>query len=185
MRASKELRLTYTEKAQQIVDRLTLEQKVWLMSGNIDFTKLSPEEFGKMVTEMLSGDNHYNITPYDAGGIEEYNLPPMRFADGPRGIVCGNWQTTCFPVTMARGATFDQDLEEEVGHVIGREARAFGANLFAGVCINMPYHPGWGRSQEVYGEETTHLGKMGAALVRGVQDEDIMACVKHYAFNNM
>ena len=89
MRASKELRLTYTEKAQQIVDRLTLEQKVWLMSGNIDFTKLSPEEFGKMVTEMLSGDNHYNITPYDAGGIEEYNLPPMRFADGPRGIVCG------------------------------------------------------------------------------------------------
>ena len=185
MRASKELRLTYTEKAQQIVDRLTLEQKVWLMSGNIDFTKLSPEELGKMVTEMLSGDNHYNITPYDAGGIEEYNLPPMRFADGPRGIVCGNWQTTCFPVTMARGATFDQDLEEEVGHVIGREARAFGANLFAGVCINMPYNPGWGRSQEVYGEETTHLGKMGAALVRGVQDEDIMACVKHYAFNNM
>ena len=50
MRASKELRLTYTEKAQQIVDRLTLEQKVWLMSGNIDFTKFSPEEFGKMVT---------------------------------------------------------------------------------------------------------------------------------------
>ena len=55
MRASKELRLTYTEKAQQIVDRLTLEQKVWLMSGNIDFTKFSPEKNKKMVTETLIG----------------------------------------------------------------------------------------------------------------------------------
>ena len=49
----------------------------------------------------------------------------------------------------------------------------------------MPYNPGWGRSQETYGEETYQIGQMGAALVRGVQDEDIMACVKHYAFNDM
>lgn len=185
MRATKQTRLSYTEKAQALVDKMTLEQKVWLMSGNIDFTKMTKEEFGAFLADIMKGDNHYNIVPYDAGGIEEMNLPPMRFADGPRGIVCGNWQATCFPVTMGRGATFDPDLEEKVGHCIGREARAFGANLFAGVCINMPYNPGWGRSQEVYGEETTHMGKMGAALVRGVQDEDVMACVKHYAFNSM
>ena len=57
-------------------------------------------------------------------------------------------------------------------------------NLFAGVCINLSYNPGWGRSQETYGGETTHIGATGAALVRGVQNEDIMACVKHFAFNN-
>jgi beta-glucosidase len=57
--------------------------------------------------------------------------------------------------------------------------------LFGGVCINLPRHPGWGRSQESYGEESFHLGAMGAALVNGVQSEDIIACIKHFAFNSM
>ena len=185
MRATKEYRLSMTNEAQKLVDKLTLEQKVWLMSGNIDLTTTSAEALAALAEAMESEENHYNVTPYAAGGLEEYNLPPMLFVDGPRGVVCGNWQTTCFPVSMARGATFDTALEEKVGHCIGKEVRAFGGNLFAGVCINMPYNPGWGRSQETYGEETYQIGQMGAALVRGVQDEDIMACVKHYAFNDM
>lgn len=138
-----------------------------------------------MAEGMQGDENHYNVTPYAAGGLEEHGVPPMLFADGPRGVVCGNWKSTCFPVSMARGATFSPELEEKVGHCIGKEVRAYGGNLFAGVCINMPYNPGWGRSQETYGEETYQIGQMGAALVRGVQDEDVMACVKHYAFNDM
>ena len=185
MKATKEYRLSFTETAKKIVEQLTLEQKVDLMAGNINIGKLTPEMMAAMSEQMKNPDNHYNVAPYAAGGISEHNVPPMLFCDGPRGIVCGNWKSTCFPVSMARGATFDPELEEEVGRVIGREARAYGGNLFAGVCINMPYNPGWGRSQETYGEETFHIGKMGASLVRGVQDEDIMACVKHFAFNNM
>lgn len=185
MRATKEYRLACTEEAQKIVDKLTLEQKVWLMSGNIDMSKMTPDMIAKLTEEMAKDENHYNVTPYAAGGLDEYGVPPMLFADGPRGVVCGNWKSTCFPVSMARGATFDPDLEEKVGHCIGQEVRAYGGNLFAGVCINMPYNPGWGRSQETYGEETFQIGKMGSALVRGVQDEDIIACVKHYAFNDM
>lgn len=185
MRATKEYRLACTEEAQKIVDKLTLEQKVWLMSGNIDMSKMTPDLIAKLTEEMAKDENHYNVTPYAAGGLDEYGVPPMLFADGPRGVVCGNWKSTCFPVSMARGATFDPDLEEKVGHCIGQEVRAYGGNLFAGVCINMPYNPGWGRSQETYGEETFQIGKMGSALVRGVQDEDIIACVKHYAFNDM
>ena len=185
MRATKEYRLSFTEEAEKIVEKLTLEQKVSLMGGNIDMQHMTPEMMAAMSEAMLSEENHYNVTPYAAGGLEEYNVPPMLFADGPRGVVCGNWKSTCFPVSMARGATFSPELEEKVGHCIGREVRAFGGNLFAGVCINLPYNPGWGRSQETYGEETYQIGQMGAALVRGVQDEDIMACVKHYAFNDM
>jgi beta-glucosidase len=81
---------------------------------------------------------------------------------------------------MLRGAAFDPALEEE----IGREVRAYGGNL-AGVCINLPQNSGWGRSQESYGEESFAIGQMGAALVRGVREENVMACVKHYAFNSM
>lgn len=182
MRANKEYRLQLTEEAKKIVSEMSLEEKVNLMSANLDVSILTPEYVGEMMT---NDKMHYNVTPYEAGGCERFGLPPMKFADGPRGVVCGNGQSTCFPVSMARGATFDPALEEEIGHAIGREVRAFGGNLFAGVCINMPYNPGWGRSQETYGEETTHIGAMGAALVRGVQDEDVMACVKHFAFNNM
>ncbi len=182
MRATKEYRLQLTEEAKKIVAQMSLEEKVNLMSANLDVSILTPEYVGEMMT---NDKMHYNVTPYEAGGCERFGLPPMKFADGPRGVVCGNGQSTCFPVSMARGATFDPALEEEVGHAIGREVRAFGGNLFAGVCINMPYNPGWGRSQETYGEETTQIGAMGAALVRGVQSEDVMACVKHFAFNNM
>ena len=182
MRATKEYRLQFTDEAKKIVEQMTLEEKVFLMSGNLDMTSLTTE----MIEQMVNDPNmHYNVVPYDAGGNDRLGVPPMKFVEGPRGVVCGNGQTTCFPVSMARGATFDTELEEEVGRVIGREARAFGGNTFAGVCINMPYNPGWGRSQETYGEETMHIGAMGAALTRGVQDEDIIACLKHFAFNNM
>ncbi len=182
---TKEQRLLFNEEARKIVDQLTLEEKVYLMAGNIDIQGVPIEQMAGMMNDMLAEENHYNVVPYDAGGIERFQLPPMKFCDGPRGVVCGNNQTTCFPVSMARGASFDPGLEEEIGHAIGKEVRAFGGNLFAGVCVNLPYNPGWGRSQESYGEETHHIGAMGAALVRGVQDEDVMACVKHYAFNDM
>lgn len=195
MRADKQYRLKMTEEAKKIVAQLSLEEKVYLMSGSlIDLTKMKTEDLGALADVMgggasTDGDetdaNHYNSFPYAAGGLKEYHVPPMLFADGPRGVVCGNGESTCFPVSMCRGASFDPELEEEVGRCIGREVRAYGGNLFAGVCINLPYNPGWGRSQETYGEETFQIGKMGAALVRGVQAEDVMACVKHYAFNCM
>ena len=91
---------------------------------------------------------------------------------------------TTFPVSMARGATFDPELEERVGDVIGREIRALGGNYFGGVCINLLRHPAWGRAQESYGEDSFHLGMMGAALATGVQNH-VMACVKHFALNSM
>lgn len=179
MRATKEYRLALTAEAKKIVEGLTLEQKVDLMGANFYMDSLQD-----LLDSLNSDTSHYNMTPYPAGGIEGV-IPPMQFCDGPRGVVCGVGQTTCFPVSMARGASFDPELEEEIGHAIGRETRAFGGNLFAGVCINLPYNPGWGRSQETYGEESFAIGQMGAALVRGVQSEDVMACVKHFAFNQM
>ncbi|OPJ60797.1 beta-glucosidase [Clostridium chromiireducens] len=179
MKCTKNYRLGYTDKAKEIVSSLTLEEKISLMSGTT-----SLEQELKYIQE--DPDNkHYNYIPYPAGGIKRVGLPPMLFCDGPRGVVCGAAKTTCFPVPMLRGASFDNELEEKIGHAIGKEIRAFGGNLFGGVCINLPYNPGWGRSQETYGEESFHLGQMGSALVRGVQKEDVIACVKHYAFNQM
>lgn len=172
----KKTRLSFTGKAKKLVGQLSLEEKVYLMSGNI-----TVEE---MMEDMAAG-HHYNEWPYEAGGNEKLNIPSLRFVDGPRGAVTGVGKTTAFPVSMARGATFDLELEERIGKAIGKEIRGTGGNFFGGVNINLPPNPGWGRSQETYGEDSFHLGAFGSALAKGVQSEDVVACVKHYAFNSM
>ncbi len=170
MICNKEYRLAQSEKARNLVSQMTFEEKVHLIAGNCRY-----------IDSM--GIGSYNSFPYPAGGCDRLGFPEIKFCDGPRGCVCGN--STCFPVTMARGATFDPELEERVGHAIGEEIRAHGGNFYGGVCINLPYNPGGGRSQETYGEDSVHIGKMGVALVKGVQSENVIACIKHYAFNSM
>jgi beta-glucosidase len=122
--------------------------------------------------------------PYPAGsGCERLGVPPLYFTDGPRDVARG--ASTCFPCTMARGATFDVDLERRIGEIIGIEARAQGCTLSGAVCVNLLRHPSWSRAQETYGEDPHHLGEMGAALARGIQPHNVIATVKHFALNSM
>lgn len=174
----KSYREKYQKQAEAIAGRMTLEEKVKLMSG-----KASLEEAQGAIRRRLL--THYNETPYLAGGNERLQIPPISFVDGTRGVVCGKGVFTCFPSVVARGATFNQELEKKIGVAMGEEVLDAGGNFFGGVCVNMPYHPGWGRAQESYGEDGCLLGKMGAALVEGVQSRGVIACVKHFAFHSM
>jgi beta-glucosidase len=158
-------------RARELLDELTLHEKLHLLSGD------TPPFSG-----LIGLIRHYNEEPYVAGAVPRLGIGGIRFSDGPRGVVVGN--ATAFPVPMARGASFDTDLEQRIGNAIGVECRALGANLFAGVCVNLLRHPAWGRAQETYGEDSHLLGEMGAALVRGVQ-RHVMACVKHFACNSI
>ena len=155
----------------EILGRLTPGERIRLLSGD-----------GPFVRGTLDMAKRYNGEPIVAASSKRVGLPGIRFTDGPRGVVM--YSSTAFPVPMARAATFDPDLEERIGDAIGVEARTQGANLFAGVCINLLRHPAWGRAQETYGEDSHVLGEMGAALVRGTQ-RHVMACVKHFAVNSM
>ncbi len=168
---SKEVIRAFVE---ELIPQLTTEEKIGIMSGQVTEEKLMDDLF---VIE------HYNVKPYPTMAVERLGVPNVRFVDGPRGVVAGS--ATCFPVSMARGATFDRELEEEIGKVIGAEVRAVGGNYFGGVCINLPRNPRWGRAQECYGEDQYHLGEMGAALTRGVQSQNVMACIKHFALNSI
>ena len=128
------------------------------------------------------GTGGYHRRPFQAAVVSRLGIPGFAFSDGPRGVVIGN--ATCFPVSMARGAAWDVDLEERIGEAVGRELRAIGADLYGGVCVNVLRHPAWGRAQETYGEDPHHVGELGAALTRGVQ-RHVMATVKHFAANSM
>ena len=160
------------DRASSLLSQMSLKEKVWLLNGNWD-----------AVGNVIKHKNPYNPTPIKTNGLDRLGINPVAFTDGPRGVVLGN--STCFPVSMARGASFDRDLERRVGDVIGKESRAQGANLFAGVCINLLRHPAWGRAQETYGEDPYHVGEMGKALTESVQEHNVMACLKHYAVNNI
>ncbi len=163
---------TPQSEAARLYGLLTDDERLGLLDGDTPFWAGMDE----MTNEG------YNLRPYVHGAVDRLGIPGTRFVDGPRGCVAG--AGTAFPVSMARGATWDVALEERIGAVIGAEIRAQGGNFFGGVCINLPRHPAWGRAQETYGDDPYHLGEFGAALTRGAQ-RYVMACAKHYALNSM
>ena len=163
------------QRARDLVDQMSTEEKVQMMTPRLKSNL-------KMILEIIAEGMKYNQQSYQAGGNERLGIPTMRFFDGPRGMVSG--EATCFPVAVARAATFDRNLEFRVGEVIGKEIRANKGNYFGGVCINLLRHPAGGRAQEGYGEDSYLLGQMGSSLMKGVQKHNVMACIKHYAVNN-
>lgn len=169
---STETQQTVAAQVEALLAQMTLAEKVEMMSGQGFFT-------------ALQEDNRvWGARPYRAGsGNARLGLSPLWFTDGPRGVTRGN--STCFPCTMARGATFDADLELRIGEAMGIEGRAQDCNFSGAVCINLLRHPAWGRAQETYGEDPWHLGVMGAAMGTGIQTHNIIATVKHFALNSM
>ena len=159
-------------EADALVAMMTLEEKLECLSGE--------PAFWPGIADLAGGGYHAHGWP--AARVERLGIPGLNFADGPRGCVLG--PSTTFPVSMARGASFDPALEERIGKAIGAELRASGATFTGAVCMNLLHHPAWGRAQETYGEDPCHVGEMAAALTRGLQHH-VMACMKHFACNSM
>jgi beta-glucosidase len=152
-------------RVDELLSQMTLDEKVAQMAG--DSGLFLPE-----------GELTWNVP-----GVERLGVPPFKMADGPRGVGTVEGATT-FPVGMARGATWEPELEQRVGAAMGRELRAIGGNVLLAPTINILRHPSWGRSQETYGEDVHHLSRMGVAFVAGVQ-EYVLANPKHYAANSI
>ncbi|HEY6560351.1 MAG TPA: glycoside hydrolase family 3 C-terminal domain-containing protein [Polyangiaceae bacterium] len=119
---------------------------------------------------------------YEAGGNDRLGIPTYRMVDGPRGVRSGN--ATAFPVGMARGASWDPELERRVGLAIAQEVAAKGGNVLLAPTMNLLRHPGWGRAQETYSEDSFHMGLMALAFVGGAQNH-VLASAKHFAVNSI
>ena len=158
------------QAALDLVSKMTLDEKIQQMHG---------EGFTRMMLSMVLDQTAAVVY---AGDNERLGIPPLGFTDGPRGIICGH--STAFPVSMARAATWDTELEGRVGDVMGKEARAQGANYWGGLCINLVRHPSMGRAEESYGEDPWLTGEMAVAVLEGVQSHNVMACAKHFALNS-
>lgn len=158
--------------ARTTLAKMTLQQKLNEMRGH------GLLKFG---FSMVFGNK---LKPIKAGGDKSLGIPSTVFFDGPRGIAAYKG-ATAFPVTMARGASWDRDLEYRIGEAMAKENRALGGNYSGAVCMNLLRHPAWGRAQETYGEDSYHVGEMAVALVSGIQKHNVQACAKHFAANSM
>ena len=145
-------------RAKDLLDRLTLEEKVGLMAGAASFTLM---------------------------GVERLGVPEVRVADGPTGVRSNEGEpATVFPVGVAMASTWNPDVAREVGAAIGREALALNNRVVLAPTINIVRTPLWGRNFETYSEDPYLAGVLGSAYVKGLQGEGVGASLKHYAVNN-
>ena len=154
------------DRVQELMAQMTLHEKV---------DEMSPHSFSLLRVLSLP------FLPVDIGSNDRLGIPALRLAGSSRGAILYG---TAFPVSMARGASWNVDLEERVGEALGAELKAIGGNVLLAPTINLLRHPGWGRAQETYGEDPYHLSRFAVASVKGIQ-QHVMAQVKHYALNSI
>jgi beta-glucosidase len=163
--------LPVEQRVQDLLSRMTLQEKV----------------------AMLSGANWMQSVANDRLGI-----PSIKMADGPLGI--RSWAgpssetnaevarktvtTTAFPAGIAMAATWDTDLVQSEGEAIGQEVKALGRDMILGPTVNINRTPLWGRNFEGYGEDPYLTSRLAVAYIKGVQSEGVIATVKHFAANN-
>lgn len=152
-------------RVEELVQRLTLEQKIDLVSG-----KLAVDDAGQL--------------PVLPDGI-----PLLALADGPGGIRVANPTlsdhcATSLPAPIALAATWDPDLARRYGHVLGAEAAASGHNILLAPAVDIARAPLGGRTFESFGEDPFLQAQMVAPEIEAIQSHHVAACIKHYILNN-
>ena len=153
-----------------------------------------PEILQKLSLEqkcaLLSGKNTWQTQEYPKQGV-----PAIWLSDGPNGLrkqagaadhlgLNPSVPATCFPTAATMANSWDPELGEEVGRALGEETAANRVNVLLGPGLNVKRSPLCGRSFEYFSEDPYLSGKMAAAYVRGIQENGIAACPKHFAVNS-
>ncbi len=141
------------------------------------------------LTELLVGQPNLGIanTGTMGGYSSRHRLPAISTADGPAGLRIHRGMgvmTTAFPVATALACSWNTELLEEIGKAQALECKENNIQIFLAPALNIHRSPLCGRNFEYYSEDPLIAGKMAAAIVRGVQSQQVVATPKHYAANN-
>lgn len=155
--------------------------------------KISLDEFvSKIPVEdlicLLGGQPNTGVAnTWGMGNLLQYGIPNVMTADGPAGLrispECGV-TTTAWPCATLLACTWDEELVAKIGQAGAREVKENNIGIWLTPAVNIHRSPLCGRNFEYYSEDPLVAGKMGAAMVRGIQSEHIGASVKHFACNN-
>lgn len=137
---------------------------------------------------LLGGQpNTSTANTYGFGNLPEYGVPSIMTADGPAGLRispdCGVY-TTAWPCATMLASSWNVELTERVGRAGAEEVKENNIAVWLAPAVNIHRNPLCGRNFEYYSEDPYLTGKIGAAMVRGIQSQHIAATVKHFACNN-
>ena len=144
----------------KLIQDLTLREKISLMSG-----------FNSWYTNK----------------IDRLGIPSIKMSDGPNGVrgdSNSGKSSACFPCAISIGSTWDMDLINQLGIALGEEAKVKDVDVLLGPTINIHRHPLGGRHFESFSEDPFLTGKIATEYVKGVQSQDVAACLKHFIGND-
>ncbi|WP_372744117.1 glycoside hydrolase family 3 C-terminal domain-containing protein [Lutibacter sp.] len=159
----------FNKKIDSLIALMTIEEKIGMLHGNSMFAN---------------------------GGVERLGIPELKMADGPLGIreeiSRNSWATagwdndfaTYYPAAGAVAATWNPELSYTFGNSVGQEARARNKDMLLSPAINIIRTPLGGRTYEYFTEDPFLNKKLAVPFIIGIQNNDVMACVKHFAVNN-
>lgn len=126
----------------------------------------------------IGGDREFYLRP-----LPRLGLPEIRMADGPLG--CRNLgPSTCYPAGIALAATWNPALARQLGEALGRDCRARGVHVLLAPGVNLYRSPLCGRNFEYLGEDPCLAASLAVPMIRGIQSQEVLATVKHFAANN-
>ncbi len=153
--------VTGNARVDKLLSQMTLEEKMTLIHGTSEEPRVYQGQAGYLA------------------GIPRLHIPGLRFADGPPGVLTRH-PSQAETATMSVAATFSVKDAEANGVVIGREARALGIDVALQPFVNLVRDLEFERGYNTFGEDPFLTGQMGAAEIRGIQSQHVMAQVKHY-----
>jgi beta-glucosidase len=133
---------------------------------------------------------------FQSGGVPRLGIPPMKMSDGPMGVrkefALDSWinigttddYVSYLPSNSAIASTWNRKMAYNMGKVLGAEARGRGKDIILAPGINIKRSPLCGRNFEYMSEDPRVIEEMAVPLIKGIQENDVAACVKHLAANN-
>lgn len=128
----------------------------------------------------------YNRAGYMTEAVESIGKPQTTDLDGGLGLTSyiSEWHCFAYPAENVLAATWNQDLAEKMGELIGEEALLTGVSGWYAPAMNIHRSPFSGRNYDYYSEDAVLSGKMGAGEVRGASSKGMYTFIKHFAVND-
>jgi len=175
-------RASIADRVDDLLSQMTVEEKIHILKGS------------GMASGMGMVDPEEGI-PGVVGTIvatPRLGIPALNLSDGPAGLriepkregIDRTFYCTAFPIATLLASTWNTDLAYKVGDAMGNEALEYGIDVILGPGANIHRHPFCGRNFEYYSEDPLVTGKIGAAMVNGIESNGIGTSVKHFVANN-
>lgn len=168
---------------------------LWAGCTGNDMEKRVEEVLSQMTLEEKIAMIHAQ-SKFSSPGVPRLGIPEIWCTDGPHGIrpevLWDEWEQarwtsdscTAFPALTCLAATWDKELSLLYGRSIGEEAKYRKKSVLLGPGVNIYRTVLGGRNFEYMGEDPYLASKMVVPYIKGVQENNVAACVKHFALNS-